>query len=152
MAPTSTETNTATLAHLSAFGQFIFPFANLLFPYLIWTKNKEKSVFIDFAGKEVLNFQLSCMLYNLVLLVIGIPLFIIGFAAVIDIFDLFTNQGLHWHDFNFSEHFWLVFWGVTWITVFGFLRLFEFFMLVFAALKTSKGENFSYPLSVAFIK
>ena len=71
------ETNTATFTHLSTLTQYFIPFGNYIFPILIWTSKKEKSEFIDHHGKQVLNFQLSLLLYSLALLLIAVPIFII---------------------------------------------------------------------------
>ena len=51
--------NTATLIHLSALSQYIFPFGNFIFPILIWSAVKDKSEYLNEQGKQVINFQLS---------------------------------------------------------------------------------------------
>jgi len=66
----------AMLCHLSAFSGSIIPFGNLLGPLIIWLVKKDEYAFVDDQGKEALNFQISILIYGLVLAVtiIGIPL------------------------------------------------------------------------------
>lgn len=80
----------ATLCHLSALVGFVFPIiGNIVAPLLFWLIRKDEMPFVDVAGKESLNFQISVSLYAicaaiLVIVLIGIPLlFIIGFADLI---------------------------------------------------------------------
>ena len=74
---TTIEKNTATFTHLSALTQYFIPFGNYIFPILIWSSKKDKSEFVDHNGKQVLNFQLSLLLYSLVLIMIAVPIFLI---------------------------------------------------------------------------
>jgi len=61
------EKNMAMLAHLLAFSTFIgIPFANILGPLVLWLIKKEESAFIDYHGKESLNFQISCFIYLII--------------------------------------------------------------------------------------
>ena len=50
----------AMICHLTALCAFI-PFGNIIIPLTIWLSKKETSPFIDQAGKEVINFQISMM-------------------------------------------------------------------------------------------
>ena len=73
--------NIAVLGHLSAFAGYFIPFGNVAGPLIVWLMKREDSSFIDFHGKEALNFQISMTIYAivsiiLVLVVIGILLLI----------------------------------------------------------------------------
>ena len=77
----------ATLCHLAGLVFFI-PGFNLLAPLLIWLIKKEESRYIDYHGKEALNFQLSILLYALIsslllLIIVGLPLMLV--LGVLDI-------------------------------------------------------------------
>ena len=149
---TTTEKNTATFTHLSALTQYFFPFGNYIFPILIWTSKKDKSEFIDFHGKQVLNFQLSLLLYSLVLIMIAIPIFIftvfsnIPFNAIVNDHDFIINN------FNIGNHIAIITVGLVAVFLFLLLKVAEFFLIIYAAIKTSNGEKYQYPITIAFIK
>jgi len=77
---TQDEKNMALLVHLLAFSILLsIPFANILGPLVLWLIKKDQSVYIDYHGKEAINFQISCTIYGIVgvilaFLLIGIPL------------------------------------------------------------------------------
>ena len=71
----SNEKNTATFIHLSSLLQYIIPFGNYIFPIVIWSAKKEESEFVDYNGKQVLNFQLSIFTYTIITCLIAIPIF-----------------------------------------------------------------------------
>jgi uncharacterized Tic20 family protein len=71
---TTIEKNTATFTHLSALTQYFIPL-KLYFSNTILEFKKESSEFVDHHGKQVLNFQLSLLLYSLVLVLIAVPTF-----------------------------------------------------------------------------
>jgi uncharacterized Tic20 family protein len=91
---TTNNKNLATFAHLSTLSQYCIPFGNYIFPILIWSTNKDKSEFIDFNGKQVLNFQLSIFLYTLILALIAVPIFIVTIFSSIPL-----NAVINEHDF-----------------------------------------------------
>lgn len=73
---TSSEKNIATFTHLSTLSQYIIPFGNYIFPILIWTSKKDQSEFVDHHGKQAINFQLSILIYSLVMAAIALPILI----------------------------------------------------------------------------
>ena len=95
---TTNDKNTATFTHLSALTQYFIPFGNYIFPILIWTSKKDKSEFVDFHGKQVLNFQLSLLLYSLTLIMIAVPIFIFTVFS-----NISFNSMMNHHDFVFSD-------------------------------------------------
>ena len=55
------------LCHLLTFtGLMGIPFGNILAPLVIWLIKKNESTFIDYNGKEALNFQISITIYAIV--------------------------------------------------------------------------------------
>ena len=64
---TANDKNIATVLQLSALSQYIIPFGNYILPIIIWSSKKNESEFVDFNGKQVLNFQLSIFLYSVIL-------------------------------------------------------------------------------------
>jgi uncharacterized protein len=112
---TNEEKNWGMACHLSVFCAFLgIPFGNIIAPLVIWLVKKDQSKFIDHNGKEVLNFQISILIYlaiSLILtfVVIGIVLIIaVTIAAIV--------------------------------------------LTIIAAVQTSKGEWYRYPMTIRLIK
>lgn len=149
---TKSEINTATFIHLSSLLQYCIPFGNYIFPILIWTSKKEASEFVDYNGKQVLNFQLSLLLYSLLLAMIAIPIFIVTvfnnvpFNAVIHDNDFVINN------LNLENITGVLVVGITAVILFISLKIVEFFLIIYASIKTSNGEKYKYPLTIPFIK
>ena len=83
--------NWAVFTHLSAFAMFL-GIPSIIGPVVMWAIKKEEDPFIDFHGKEAMNFNISFLIYGLVaavsvLLVIGLVLlpavFLTWFVLVI---------------------------------------------------------------------
>ncbi|RAJ92189.1 hypothetical protein LX87_05156 [Larkinella arboricola] len=77
------------LAHLSALAGFIIPFGNVVGPIVVWQIQKDKSAYVDYHGKEALNFQITMTIaYGvailLIVLLIGFPILIVlGLISVV---------------------------------------------------------------------
>ncbi|KIQ14111.1 hypothetical protein RT99_23745 [Flavobacterium sp. MEB061] len=149
---TTSEKNTATFTHLSTLSQYIIPFGNYIFPILIWTSYKDKSEFVNHHGKQALNFQLSLLLYTLILALIAIPIFIIVFLQNLPMEAVFNDEDFVIRNFNFQGNIGLLTIGATAVVLFGLLKVVEFFLVIYASIKTSNGEYYKYPLTIPFIK
>lgn len=83
------ERNWAMLCHLSSFAGYFFPFGGILGPLICWLSKKDESQWVNFNGKQALNFQLSILLYMvlaipLIFIIVGIPILVfLGFLEVI---------------------------------------------------------------------
>lgn len=148
----TSEKNIATFTHLSTLSQYFIPFGNYIFPILIWTNYKEKSEFVNHNGKQVLNFQLSLLLYTLILALIAIPIFITVVLKNIPIEVFMYNENYVIRNFNFEGNIGLLSIGATAVLLFGLLKIAEFFLVIYAAIKTSNGDFYKYPLTIPFIK
>jgi len=67
--------------HLSAFAGYFFPFGGIIGPIICWISRKDESEWVNVNGKASLNFQLSMLLYTVLLIplcfiIVGIPLII----------------------------------------------------------------------------
>ena len=77
------------LAHLSALAGFIIPFGNVIGPVVVWQIQKDKSAFVDYHGKEAVNFQITmtiayCIALLLIIVVIGVPILVVlGILSVV---------------------------------------------------------------------
>lgn len=153
---TSNEKTIASVTHLSALTQYFFPFGNFVFPIVIWSTKKNDSEFVDYNGKQVLNFQLSIFMYSLFLMLISIPLLIYGFVNSLTVYPNF-NGNIDFDNFDFHTISHEKITGIIWvaiigIVIFGFLKIIEFILIIIAAVKASNGEYYKYPLTIPFIK
>jgi uncharacterized Tic20 family protein len=154
---TTNEKNLATFTHLSTLSQYCIPFGNYIFPIVIWSSKKDKSEFIDFHGKQVLNFQLSMFLYTLILGLIAVPIFLATIFNSISVNNLINDHHFMFNHFNF-HHFSIE--NISGIIIVGLIALFilislkvaEFFLIIYASLKTANGERYKYPLTIPFLK
>lgn len=148
---TTQEKNTATLIHLSTLTQFFFPFGNYLFPILIWSFKKDKSEFVDYNGKQTLNFQLSILLYTLVLAFIAIPTLLYTVLKNVT-FEQFENGDFPFEQFSTGNITGILVIGLTAAFILCTLKAVEFFLVIYAAVKSNNGEKYSYPLAINFLK
>ena len=84
---TETERNWSMLCHLSALADFcVPPVGGVIAALICWLSRKDQSEWVNINGKNSLNFQLSILLYvvlifPLVFIIIGIP-FIVALIAL----------------------------------------------------------------------
>jgi uncharacterized Tic20 family protein len=148
----TSEKNTATFTHLSTLTQYIVPLGNYIFPILIWTNYKDKSEFVNHHGKQTLNFQLSLLLYSLILALIAIPVFVTVFLQNLPMEAIFNDEDFVIRNFNFDGNIGLITVGATAVVLFGLLKVVEFFLVIYASIKASNGEYYKYPFTIPFIK
>lgn len=65
------------LCHVVTFAGYLFPFGNIIAPFIVWQLKKDQSEFVDYHGKESVNFQITVTIamiaaIPLILVVIGI--------------------------------------------------------------------------------
>lgn len=70
---TKHERNLSAFIHGATLGRFFFPLGQFLFPLLFWLPNRKQYAFVDYHGKQALNFQISMALYALVIGMISFP-------------------------------------------------------------------------------
>lgn len=78
------------LTHLSQLVTLVIGFGSLLVPLIIWLTNKEKVYQLDTHGKNILNFQISILIYSLIclplILLLGlgiVGLVVLGLVSII---------------------------------------------------------------------
>ncbi|MGO4905776.1 DUF4870 domain-containing protein [Flavobacterium sp. W20_MBD1_R3] len=148
----TTEKNIATFTHLSTLTQYFIPFGNYIFPIILWSTKKEKSEFVDHHGKQVLNFQLSLLLYSLVLIMIAIPSFFISVFKNVSFKSLVNHHDMSLSNFNFEDNIGMLTLGIVAILIFGLLKVAEFFLIIYASIKTANGDKYKYPITIPFLK
>jgi len=151
------ERNLAAMVHASSFSKFFIPFGNFIIPLVLWTANKKDYSLVDNAGKQVLNFQISLLLYSIVLGIVSIPVFI-GFVP--DLLDSSLFGLNHLNDYNnlnidFAESFRLSSWlfpiGIAGLAH-GALFVVNVVYTILAIIRTNEGQEFSYPITIKFLK
>jgi uncharacterized protein len=73
-------------AHVSTFAGLVVPFGSVIGPLTVWLTRRDRDPFIDQAGREALNFDITITIYGSLMLVaalilVGIPLLIAGVIA-----------------------------------------------------------------------
>ncbi|WP_460219519.1 DUF4870 domain-containing protein [Psychroserpens sp. MEBiC05023] len=141
--------NIATFIHLSTFSRFLIPLGNYIGPIVLWMINKDKSEFVDRHGKQAINFQISILLYTLIIGTITVPFFIFKFFNGLDFVDF---HGFHDFHINIGEPSPLLFitGGLGFLAIIGFIL--ELVFIVIASLKARDGEAYEYPLTINFLK
>ena len=149
---TDSEKKWAAFTHLSALSQYCLPLGNFILPIVIWSSKKEQSDYVNQNGKQSLNFQLSILLYSLILGFIFIPIFISIFL------DYYTfNELIHYRhfivkDINIGENGSLISIGMIAVLILICIKITEFFLIIQASVKTANGEQYKYPLTIKFLK
>lgn len=155
---TKHEKNISALLHASTFSKFFFPFGNFIVPLVLWTANKNDYKFVDYNGKQALNFQISLLLYTILLGIVSIPVF---FSFLPNFFEFgnfsfgnLTNLNSfnrHFNSDNFRFGSWLIPIGISSL-LHGALFVINIVYTILAVIKTNEGQKFSYPLTIKFIK
>ena len=137
--------------HLVTFSKYFFPFGNFIGPIILWTTNKDKP-FIDHNGREAINFQLSLLLYGVIIAALCLPFvfFYAGdFISIIEHLDDAFGRSRYMPSENIGKYLTVIFLaGIVAFCIF----VFEIYAVVTAAMKASNGEEYRYPLCIRFIK
>lgn len=141
--------NIATFIHLSTFTRFIFPLGNFIGPLVLWIANKDKSEFIDAHGKQAINFQMSILLYAIIIGVITVPFFIFKIFSGLDFIDF---NGFHDFHINIGKPSPLLYIGGALGVLAVIAFIIEMVFIIRASLKARDGERFQYPLTINFLK
>ncbi len=155
---TKHERNLSALIHASTFSKFFIPYGNFIIPLVLWTANKKEYEFVDYNGKQALNFQISMLLYSIILGIISVP-FLVGFFPDILDFGFFgfdqlnnyNNLDIHFdlNDFNFGT--WMLPLGIAGLAQ-GALFIVNIVYTILATIRTNEGQEFNYPVTINFIK
>ncbi len=126
------ENNNAFLMHLSSFFGYVFPFGGIIAPLIFWETSKNDSDLLDATGKEVINFNLSYLLYTTIL--------------TVAIISLAINVAIE--DINQISLFLMISFAVLMLI----LIIGKFVMIIIGAVKSNQGELYKYPATINFIK
>ncbi|MBE15133.1 MAG: hypothetical protein CL867_02715 [Cytophagaceae bacterium] len=147
---TNHQKNVSTFIHLSTFSKWFFPFGNFIAPLVLWSAQKSKSAYIDKNSREAINFQLSMLLYLIIIAVITIPFVVYQAIKYDGSTHIYWSDHLHANGDASGLSGLLIALIVSGTLAIG-LTLFEIVTVISAAIKASKGESYSYPLTIRFI-
>ena len=90
------------LCHLLALCGYLIPLGNIIGPLVLWLLKKDGSEYVDYHGKESLNFQISIVIYAvlsglLCLLLIGfvlLPAVLLFDIVAVIVATIKANDGL----------------------------------------------------------
>ena len=121
---TQNDKNYSALIHFSGFAGYFFPLGNFIMPLILWSIKKEESNFIYEHGKNAVNFQLSLLVYTILLGILIIPITILTLglgliAIVLAIIPAF---------------------------------LLTIVLVISASIKALNGEPYEYPFTIEFFK
>ena len=118
--------NWAMGCHLAALTAYVgVPFGNILGPLIIWLLKKDEFPLVDEHGKQSLNFQISMIIYGLVL---GVAIIISTVTVILIPVAVLLGMLL------------------------AFIIIADFVLVVIAAIKVSNGETYQYPFTIRFIQ
>ncbi|WMS85571.1 DUF4870 domain-containing protein [Pleionea litopenaei] len=84
--PTADERQYAMFCHLAAFAGLIIPFGSIVGPLVMWLIKKDESAYINYHGREALNFNITMALLGLLcflLMFVVIGVFLLPLLAVV---------------------------------------------------------------------
>ncbi len=150
--------NLSALIHASTFSKFFIPFGNFILPLVLWTANKKEYAFVDYNGKQALNFQISLLLYSIIIGMVSIPFFIgflprlfdMGHFGLFD-FNHYNTMNFHFDSDDFSLGNWIFPLGIAGL-MHGALFIVNIVYSILATIRTNEGDYFEYPITIKFIK
>lgn len=117
----------ATLIHLSGL-LWLLGFPGIVGVLLVWLLKRDQSAFVDLHGKEALNFQISLILYGIVLTGLALVGFVLMFILVG--FFLFVPA----------------------VVASVGLVILQVVTAVLGAVEANRGGTYRYPLTIRFIR
>ena len=143
--------NVSAFIHLSTLLKYFFPFANFIAPLLIWTFNKEKP-FVDHHGKQAINFQLSVLMYAILIGLLCLPFLVIFATDFISLLETINKSDGEFSISNIRNlSGYILLFGLA-ILLFIGLFIFELYAVINASIHASRGMLYRYPLCIPFIK
>ena len=132
----------AAIIHISSFSSLIgIPFGSIVGPLITWMIWRNQSKFADENGKEAINFNLSILLYQFLVVIIGLIMFLTPILKI-STTDNDSQLGM----ILSLPGLWLFLTGL------GLLSLIRIILVLVATIKAGNGELYHYPLSIRIVK
>ena len=133
--------------HLAALALFALPFGSILGPLIVWLIQKDKHPFIMEQGKEAVNFQISMVIYTILLTLL--PTLILSILLCFCLLIAASSNLSLYLVSNFQILFLII---ASIQIVFVLLTIFELIIIIFAAIRTYNGQSYRYPFNLRFLK
>ena len=148
--PTSQERTWATFCHLAAFTVLLgVPLGLIAGPLVVWLIKRNDSTFVDRHGKAALNFQLSVVVYGIIIVAAG--WLMLHRLATIEAGRHFTGHpSILWFR-TFRLPFGLGSAYVLFPVLVGLVVL-DVVCTIVAAVRANTGRTYRYPLAIQFIR
>ncbi|MHC5933771.1 DUF4870 domain-containing protein [Nostoc sp.] len=114
---------------------------NLLAPLMIWRFKKAQYPWIDFQGKESLNFQITSTLYTLFVMAISLFLVLTSFSWV-----LTTNSSVNQVEITLDSLL------IVFTSLILLILIVQSFIVTFAAIKAYNGQHYRYPFTIRVLR
>ncbi|MBD2611338.1 MAG: DUF4870 domain-containing protein [Nostoc sp. GBBB01] len=114
---------------------------NLLAPLIIWRCQKAKYPWIDFQGKESLNFQISLTFYTFIFIVISLFFVLTSFSLAVT-----TNSKINEVQLTLDSLL------IVLTSLISLMLILQLFLVIFAAIKAYNGEHYRYPLTIRVLR
>lgn len=114
---------------------------NLLAPLMIWRFKKAQYPWIDFQGKESLNFQITWTLYTLIVMIISLFVVLTTFSLTAII-----NSSVYQIKIILDTLL------IVFMSLILLILIVQSFVVTFAALKAYKGQHYRYPLTIRVLR
>jgi uncharacterized protein len=148
---TKNEKNYASLLHLSAMSKYFIPLGNYILPIILWTTKKNESSYADYHGKQIINFQLSMLLYSILLALLAVPTFLATLFSNFS-WNQLESGNIILNETNIANLTGVGILGIFCVTIFGALKIAEFFLIIYGTIKANEGHYFKYPMTINFLK
>jgi uncharacterized protein len=147
---------TAMFCHLSALGGILLsmvipiPGLGILIPYSVWQQDRDRHPFIMAVGKEVINFQISCLIYSLIAtLLIGLS-WVTACGINPNVYSGMPSPTISQFTLNSSV---FLIWSGVLIGLFLLLAIgVQIGLIIFAATRANRGEFYLYPWTLRFLR
>ncbi|MDZ8028449.1 MAG: DUF4870 domain-containing protein [Nostoc sp. DedQUE01] len=114
---------------------------NLLAPLMIWRFQRAKYPWIDFQGKESLNFQISLTLYTFIVIAISLFFVLTSFSLAVT-----TNSTINEVKITLDSLL------IVMMCLISLILLLQSFLVSFAAMKAYNGQHYRYPLTMRVLR
>ncbi|MEH2360223.1 DUF4870 domain-containing protein [Nostoc sp.] len=114
---------------------------NLLAPLMIWRFKKAQYPWIDFQGKESLNFQITSTLYALLFIAISSFVVLTSFS-----WPLTTNSSVNQVEITLDSLL------IVFTSLILLILIIQSFIVTFAAIKAYNGQHYRYPWTIRVLR
>jgi len=98
---------------------------------------------MDELTKDVVNFNLSYLLYTFAVKLLVVPMLFVG-----SFFENIFTFHFNFEDFDTNQLFGIISFG----SILSILMIIKFVLIIKASIKTHDGESYKYPYTIQFIK